>query len=88
MHDRPLSVLAIARPPDRRCSASYRVPASGFWSKARGPCAPLGRCSPIGVSRKRAAYFTFYNEGRPHSALDGRTPDMVYFGARPHREAA
>ena len=37
-----------------------------------------------GVSR----YFTFYNGARPHRALDGRTPDMVYFGAPLHREAA
>ena len=35
-----------------------------------------------------ARYFTFYNQGRPHSALDGRTPDMVYFGVPPQREAA
>jgi putative transposase len=35
-----------------------------------------------------AAYFTFYNAGRPHSALDGRTPDMVYFGAQPQQRAA
>jgi len=24
-------------------------------------------------------YFAFYNQRRPHSALDGRTPDMAYF---------
>ena len=24
-------------------------------------------------------YFLFYNQRRPHSALDGQTPDMVYF---------
>jgi putative transposase len=28
-------------------------------------------------------YFSFYNQRRPHSALDGRTPDMVYFAALP-----
>jgi putative transposase len=33
-------------------------------------------------------YFTFYNGGRPHSALDGRTPDMVYFGLQPQQRAA
>ncbi len=33
-------------------------------------------------------YFAFYNQGRPHTALDGRTPDMVYFAVRPQREAA
>jgi len=40
------------------------------------------------AQRHLAAYFTFYNQGRPHSALDGRTPDMVYFGVQPQREAA
>jgi putative transposase len=35
-----------------------------------------------------ARYFTFYNGGRPHSALDGRTPDMVYFGGQPQQRAA
>ena len=35
-----------------------------------------------------ARYFTFYNQGRPHSALDGQTPDMVYFAPLPHLEAA
>jgi putative transposase len=33
-------------------------------------------------------YFTFYNQGRPHSALDGQTPDMVYFAPLPQLEAA
>ena len=40
------------------------------------------------AQRHLAAYFTFYNQGRPHSALDGRTPDMVYFGLLPQLEAA
>jgi putative transposase len=35
-----------------------------------------------------ARYLAFYNQGRPHTALDGRTPDMVYFGVPLHREAA
>ena len=35
-----------------------------------------------------ASYFTFYNQSRPHSTLDGRTPDMVYFALQSHREAA
>jgi len=35
-----------------------------------------------------AVYFAFYNQGRPHTALDGRTPDMVYFTPLPQREAA
>lgn len=35
-----------------------------------------------------ARYFSFYNGGRPHTALDGRTPDMVYFDGQPQQRAA
>ncbi len=35
-----------------------------------------------------ARYLTFYNSGWPHTALDGRTPDMVYFGMQPQQRAA
>ena len=28
-----------------------------------------------------ARYLSFYNQGRPHSSLDGRTPDEAYFDA-------
>jgi putative transposase len=40
------------------------------------------------AQRRLACYFTFYNQGRPHSALDGQTPDMVYFTPLPQLEAA
>jgi putative transposase len=33
-------------------------------------------------------YIRFYNSGRPHSSLDGRTPDEAYFGERQMAEAA
>ena len=33
-------------------------------------------------------YIAFYNSGRPHSSLDGRTPDEAYFGGRQMAEAA
>jgi putative transposase len=33
-------------------------------------------------------YFSFYNQRRPHSFLDGQTPDMVYFAALPQPQAA
>ena len=33
-------------------------------------------------------YISFYNSGRPHSSLDGRTPDEAYFGGRQMAEAA
>lgn len=43
------------------------------------------------VSEARALisrYLTFYNQGRPHSSLDGRTPDEAYFGAQEMAAAA
>jgi putative transposase len=33
-------------------------------------------------------YIAFYNGRRPHSSLDGRTPDQVYFTSLPFRAAA
>ncbi len=33
-------------------------------------------------------YFNFYNSRRPHSSLDGQTPDQVYFNALPQTKAA
>jgi len=33
-------------------------------------------------------YLTFYNQHRPHRALDGRTPDAVYFDHLPIRHTA
>lgn len=43
------------------------------------------------VSAARAGlsrYFTFYNTRRPHTALDRRTPDAVYFESLPFPKAA
>jgi putative transposase len=40
------------------------------------------------AQRGLTCYFTFYNQGRPHTALDGQTPDMVYFALLPQLEAA
>ena len=33
-------------------------------------------------------YFKFYNSRRPHSSLDGQTPDQVYFNSLPETKAA
>lgn len=33
-------------------------------------------------------YFKFYNERRPHSSLDGKTPDRMYFHSLPIQKAA
>jgi putative transposase len=38
--------------------------------------------------RSIANYIAFYNEQRPHSALDGRTPHEVYFNSQPLEQAA
>ena len=35
-----------------------------------------------------ARYLTFYNQARPHRALDGRTPDAVYLDNLPARRTA
>jgi putative transposase len=35
-----------------------------------------------------ARYFDFYNTGRPHSSLDAKTPDTVYFSHQPQLRAA
>jgi putative transposase len=35
-----------------------------------------------------ARYLTFYNQLRPHRALDGRTPDRVYWDNQPARPTA
>jgi putative transposase len=43
------------------------------------------------VSEARASitrYLAFYNERRPHSSLDGRTPDEAYFGRKEAAMAA
>jgi len=43
------------------------------------------------VSEARASisrYLAFYNERRPHSSLDGRTPDEAYFGIQETAMAA
>ena len=33
-------------------------------------------------------HFTFYNQRRPHRALDGQTPDTVYFKSLPSTQVA
>jgi putative transposase len=63
---------AIGRPVDRAGDASA-LRAYDAVGKAR---TSIGR------------YLDFYNRRRPHSSLDGATPDQAYFNALPLRLAA
>lgn len=49
-------------------------------------CAPTTACPRRDASIAR--YLAIYNGGRPHSSLDGRTPDEAYFGAQAMATAA
>jgi putative transposase len=40
------------------------------------------------AQRELTRYFAFYNTRRPHQALDGQTPDSVYFNSLPLAAAA
>jgi putative transposase len=44
--------------------------------------------SVAGARSSLGSYLAFYNRKRPHSSLDGRTPDRVYFGGFEVAEAA
>lgn len=63
------------------------------WSASGGPSnTKRSICGPTyaSVSEARAGiglYLGFYNSRRPHSSLDGRTPDQAYFNP-PTPEAA
>ncbi len=60
-----------------------------LWKSVKYEEVYLHAYDSVAEARRRLArYFTFSHQGRPHSALDGQTPDMVYFALRPQREAA
>jgi putative transposase len=41
-----------------------------------------------GCASGLARYLTFYNQTRPHQALDGQTPDQVYYDHLTTRQTA
>jgi len=45
------------------------------------------RCS-VTAKASLGRYIAFYNEQRPHSSFDGRTPDAVYFTPKTLVQAA
>jgi putative transposase len=44
--------------------------------------------SPTHAKQRLARYFEFYNQRRPHTALDRQTPDTAYFGAQSEKRVA
>jgi hypothetical protein len=67
------------RPPPSRSPHEYEQRILPTDAKDKGPCAPrsYGRC-----------LVALYNRRRPHSSLDGTTPDQAYFAPLPIRMAA
>jgi transposase InsO family protein len=64
-----------------------------FWESAGLRCpAPLTYLRAYdSVAEARSSignYLAFYNRKRPHSSLDGRTPDQAYFCGLALAEAA
>src|SRR5260370_32220637 len=66
-------------PPPSRSPHEYERYIPPMDAKDKGPCAPrsYGRCLVV-----------LYNGRRPHSSLDGTTPDQAYFTPLPLRMAA
>ena len=69
--------------------SSYRRIVERLWRSIkyeevylRGYDSVSEACASIGQ------YLTFYNGRRPHSSLDGKTPDQAYFTPLPLRLAA
>lgn len=60
-----------------------------FWRSIKYEEVYLKAYETVRESRSSISnYIDFYNSGRPHSSLDGRTPDEAYFGGRQMAEAA
>jgi len=60
-----------------------------LWRSVKYEEVYLKAYASVGEARTSiATYLEFYNEGRPHSRLDRRTPSEVYFAAQPIMAAA
>jgi len=60
-----------------------------LWKSVKYEEVYLKAYESVGEARASIArYLAFYNERRPHSALDRRTPDEAYFGAQSIAAAA
>jgi transposase InsO family protein len=98
-----LSLVAVTRLAPTEASADLRVMRVGQATLPRAaarsrtprtfamtPCASyLHAYESVAEARQQlASYFTFYNTRRPHSSLDGMTPDTAYFAKRAIQSAA
>lgn len=60
-----------------------------LWKSVKYEEIYLHAYESIAHARQRLGrYFDFYNASRPHTALDGQTPDTVYFNSLPQKLAA
>jgi putative transposase len=60
-----------------------------FWRTIKYEEVYLHAYDSVGEARQSIGrYLAFYNARRPHTALDGRTPDQAYFDLLPLRMAA
>lgn len=85
LHRRPQG----ARHPDSQRRQGPRPGQPRLWRTVKYEHAYL-KPAEDGTALKRglAAYFDCYNQRRGHSALDGKTPDEVYFQPGKQRQAA
>ncbi len=60
-----------------------------FWKSLKYDEVYLHAYDSMTIAKEGIAkYIRFYNETRPHSSLDGRTPDSVYFQSQALQLAA
>ena len=79
----------IAISMDGRGSWRDNVFLERFWRSVKYEEVYLKAYDSVGEARASLSrYIHFYNERRPHSSLDGRTPDQAYFDSLPFRAAA
>jgi putative transposase len=84
-----LSENAIRISMDGRGSWRDNVFIERLWSSVKYEEVYLRAYDSVAEARSSLGlYLGFYNRKRPHSSLDGRTPDHVYFGGLAVSEAA
>lgn len=74
---------------DGRGSWRDNVLVERLWRSLKYEEVYLRACETVSaVNEGVARDLTFHNQQRPHRALDGHTPDRVYWGNRPAQPAA